>query len=152
MRGAYDHVAMTTLASATGTPHRRRYRTKPLVVHPPELVPLSRKDEERAIAAFAPLLAPLFNADGPMRCEAEEERRSHDRAHTEHCGVPPNRRSTKPAARLITPKGSTLSNWPSANPLISAMINSWCTQRFRRSGPLKPTARVERSLPYLSSI
>ena len=63
---------MSTVPSSTRTPNRRRYRTKALVVQAPEFVTLSEKDEGRAMAALSELLAPLFNADGSMRSEAEE--------------------------------------------------------------------------------
>lgn len=63
---------MTTVPSMTRTLNRRRYRTKALLVQAPEFVALSEKDEERAIAALSELLAPLFNADGSIRSEAEE--------------------------------------------------------------------------------
>lgn len=44
------------------TPRRRRYRSArgPLVVHPSQFVALSPEDEQRALAALAELLAPLF--------------------------------------------------------------------------------------------
>jgi hypothetical protein len=35
-----------------------------LRVHPPTFVPLSAEDEKRAMAAFAELLAPLFDEAG----------------------------------------------------------------------------------------
>jgi len=52
---------MTTLTDpAVVQTARRRYRTKPVVVHPAILVPLSAEDEQRALGALAELLAPLF--------------------------------------------------------------------------------------------
>lgn len=59
--------------NARPDPPRRRYRTKPLVIHPPTYVPLSQVDEERASAALAELLAPLFNEDGSFRREVEDQ-------------------------------------------------------------------------------
>jgi hypothetical protein len=54
---------------------RRRYSTKLLVVHPAEFVPLAPSDEQRALAALAELLAPLFTADGQLRPVEESDLR-----------------------------------------------------------------------------
>lgn len=67
---------MTDPSAATphGGKRRRAYATRaPLRVHPPTFVPLSAEDEKRAMAAFAELLAPLFDEAGQLRPENEEQ-------------------------------------------------------------------------------
>ncbi len=53
-------------------PRRGYQKAKPLVVHPATFVPLSEQDEQRAIAALAELLAPLFNDRGELRPDPAE--------------------------------------------------------------------------------
>lgn len=67
---------MTDPSAATphGGKRRRAYATRaPLRVHAPTFVPLSAEDEKRAMAAFAELLAPLFDEAGQLRPENEEQ-------------------------------------------------------------------------------
>ncbi|MGH3264668.1 MAG: hypothetical protein ACRDNS_22060 [Trebonia sp.] len=69
---------MTRRQSNSSGSQRRGYTaSSPLVVHPPTFVPLPPEDEQRALAALAELLAPLFTDPGEPAAEVRPgERRA----------------------------------------------------------------------------